>query len=63
VVFLATGKEKAEALYVTLAGPRQPVKLPAQRIHPGDGDLWWLVDGFAASLLPKELIDHSSEND
>jgi 6-phosphogluconolactonase len=55
VVFLATGTEKASALSSTLAGPRQPRQIPAQRIHPDNGNLWWLVDEAAASLLPEKI--------
>jgi 6-phosphogluconolactonase len=55
VVFLATGAEKAQALVTTLTGAREPDKYPAQRIHPGDGNIWWLVDKAAASLLPEKL--------
>lgn len=55
VVFLASGPEKAAALSAVLAGPRQPEKFPAQRIHPTDGQLWWLVDEPAASLLPEQI--------
>lgn len=55
VVFLATGAEKAGALAATLSGPREPVKFPAQRIHPRNGQLWWLVDQAAARLLPEQI--------
>ena len=55
VVFLATGQEKARALVNTLAGPREPVQFPAQRIQPVDGKTWWLVDEAAASLLPEKI--------
>ena len=54
VVFLVSGPEKASALAATLAGPRQPLNLPAQRIHPQDGHLYWLVDQPAASQLPEK---------
>jgi 6-phosphogluconolactonase len=60
VVFLATGQEKAAALSATLNGPRQPVQLPAQRIQPMDGNLYWLVDEAAASLLPDLIINNTS---
>ena len=55
VVFLASGPEKAAALSATLSGSRDLLKLPAQRIHPSDGQLYWLVDEAAASLLPEQL--------
>jgi len=55
VIFLATGAEKAQALATTLTGAREPVKYPAQRIHPAGGNIWWLVDTAAASLLPEKI--------
>ncbi|RPH55594.1 MAG: 6-phosphogluconolactonase [Chloroflexi bacterium] len=55
VVFLASGPEKARALAITLTGRREPVKFPAQRIRPLNGDVWWLVDQSAASLLPDHI--------
>ena len=55
VVFLTTGVEKAAALAATVSGPREPVRLPAQRIMPLDGRLWWLVDQAAASQLPDQI--------
>jgi 6-phosphogluconolactonase len=55
VVFLATGAEKAQALAATLTGARDPLQCPAQRIHPDDGKVYWLVDEAAASLLPGEI--------
>jgi 6-phosphogluconolactonase len=55
VVFLATGAEKSNALLATLAGPRELVRLPAQRIRPTDGCLWWLVDQAAAAQLPDSM--------
>jgi 6-phosphogluconolactonase len=55
VIFLATGAEKSAALAATLAGARDPVKFPAQRIAPSDGSLLWLVDAAAASQLPDSI--------
>ena len=56
VVFLATGIEKAMALAATAKGGAwEPVRLPAQRIMPLDGRLWWLVDQAAASQLPDHI--------
>jgi 6-phosphogluconolactonase len=55
VVFLAAGQEKAEALSKTLTGNPDPVNLPAQRIHPGAGNVLWLVDESAASQLPEKI--------
>jgi 6-phosphogluconolactonase len=51
-MFVATGKGKAEAVRDIIAGPRDPLKFPAQIIQPTDGELLWLLDKAAASLLP-----------
>jgi 6-phosphogluconolactonase len=51
VVFLVTGKEKAERLAEVLRGPGDPDRLPAQMIAPVEGPPEWLVDGAAASKL------------
>jgi len=51
-MFVVTGKGKAEALRDVIAGPRDPLKFPAQIIEPSDGELIWLLDKAAASLLP-----------
>lgn len=51
-LFLVTGAGKAPALRAVLAGPRQPERYPAQLIAPEDGQMTWLVDAAAASLLP-----------
>jgi 6-phosphogluconolactonase len=55
IVFLAVGSEKARAMADTLCGPREPARLPAQRILPVAGELSWLVDEAAASLLPEHM--------
>ena len=51
VAFLVAGEAKAEALQAVLEGPYQPRIYPAQLIAPESGDLVFLVDGAAASLL------------
>jgi len=51
-MFVVTGKGKAEAVRDIIAGPRDPLKFPAQIIQPTDGELLWLLDKAAASLLP-----------
>ncbi len=51
VLFLVSGQGKAEVLKRVLYGESQPVALPAQRIHPSDGRLIWMVDRAAANLL------------
>jgi 6-phosphogluconolactonase len=52
-MFVATGREKAEAVRDVISGPRDALKFPAQIIAPSDGELIWLLDRAAASLLPK----------
>jgi 6-phosphogluconolactonase len=49
VVFLVAGVEKAETVKALLEGP-QP-ELPAAKIKPVTGDVVWLLDQEAASLL------------
>jgi len=51
VLFLVSGKAKAHALKQVLQARLDPDALPAQAICPEDGDLLWLVDAEAASLL------------
>jgi 6-phosphogluconolactonase len=51
VVFLVSGAQKAAALREVLAGELRPHLYPAQVVQPDDGELLWLVDRAAASLL------------
>ena len=51
VVFLVDGADKAEVLHRVLQGPRQPVALPAQAIHPTEKPALWLLDAAAAAKL------------
>jgi 6-phosphogluconolactonase len=53
VVFLVSGTEKESALAETISGPPDPVRLPAQRIRPDNGKIWWLVDEAAGRLLSR----------
>jgi 6-phosphogluconolactonase len=51
VLFLATGKEKADAVRRLLKGERDPWRFPAQGVTPDPGTLTFLLDkGAAASL-------------
>ncbi len=52
VLFLVQGSEKAQALRDVLTTENQTERLPAQLITPVRGELYWLVDRAAASLLP-----------
>jgi 6-phosphogluconolactonase len=51
VLFLVTGEDKAETLSRVLSDVSMPEQYPAQRIHPTDGQLIWLVDEAAAQYL------------
>jgi 6-phosphogluconolactonase len=53
VMFMVTGAEKAAAVKAVLEGPRDPDRYPAQLVAPEDGELLWLMDRAAASLLAK----------
>ncbi|MEO7264420.1 MAG: 6-phosphogluconolactonase [Ferruginibacter sp.] len=52
IIFLVTGKAKAEILNTVLHDAYQPDKYPAQLIKPADGNLYWFVDNEAAAMLP-----------
>jgi len=51
IMFLVTGRAKAETLRAVLEGERDPRRYPAQLVEPDGGQLIWLVDEAAASLL------------
>jgi 6-phosphogluconolactonase len=51
VTFLVAGEGKAGALKEILEGDADPRAYPAKFIRPEDGDLTWMVDEAAASLL------------
>jgi 6-phosphogluconolactonase len=51
VMFLITGKEKAERVAEVLGGPAKAEPLPAQLIRPLDGTLEWFLDRDAASRV------------
>jgi len=51
VWFMVAGKNKAETLLNVLDGAYKPKQYPAQRIKPTDGNLVWMIDAEAASLL------------
>jgi 6-phosphogluconolactonase len=52
VLFLVSGKAKAERIYQVFHGEHDPLHIPAQAIQPREGELIWLLDEAAASLLP-----------
>ncbi len=49
VLFLVTGKAKAEVVRAVLEGPDG--QLPAQKVQPTAGEVIWLLDAKAARLL------------
>lgn len=51
VIFLVTGEDKAQMLRNVLHGPYEPDVFPAQVVRPESGNLLWLVDSGAASML------------
>ncbi|HEY6009680.1 MAG TPA: 6-phosphogluconolactonase [Geobacteraceae bacterium] len=54
VAFLVTGEGKAAILREVLEGGADPHQLPARLVRPEDGELLWLVDRKAGSLLRHE---------
>jgi 6-phosphogluconolactonase len=55
VTFLVAGEGKAEALKEILEGEADPRAYPAKFIRPEGGDLTWMVDRSAASLMDRAL--------
>ncbi len=53
LLFLVSGRTKANVLKRVLEGPRRPRELPAQLIAPTSGRIQWLVDSAAAAELEK----------
>ncbi len=57
VLFLVSGGGKAEILHRVLESGDPSDLLPAQRIRPDQGRVWWLVDAEAAGALSTGLRD------
>jgi len=51
IEMLAAGAGKAHVVWQVLRGPLDPFRLPAQNLHPVDGELVWMVDEAAAAKL------------
>jgi 6-phosphogluconolactonase len=51
VAFAIEGAEKSEIFAAVYEGPRDPVKYPAQIVHPVSGRLIWLADTLAAGAI------------
>ncbi|MGB0909169.1 MAG: 6-phosphogluconolactonase [Nitrospirales bacterium] len=56
VMFMVSGEDKAAALHAVLEGPSQADQYPSQVVNPVSGELLWLVDESAASLLQKSTV-------
>jgi len=56
VLFLVTGREKAEAVRqaITRSDPKE--RIPASAVQPTDGRLYWVMDEAAATRLDAGLI-------
>ena len=57
-VFLVSGKGKANILKAVLV--QKDENLPARRVRPENGVLYWLMDRDAASKLPSEVLHEYS---
>jgi 6-phosphogluconolactonase len=51
VRFVVAGADKASAVAAALEGPRDPLRQPAHRIMPLEGDVGWRIDDAAAAQL------------
>lgn len=51
IAFVVTGENKAEIMHEVLEGPSSYLRLPAQMIHPQQGELHWFLDQEASRLL------------
>jgi 6-phosphogluconolactonase len=56
VLVLVKGAQKAHMLVQVLQGDFNPKEKPIQTVNPIDGQLTWLLDEDAASLLSSKLI-------
>lgn len=52
IVVLVRGRSKAKMVADVLTGPIEPEEKPIQLISPVDGNMIWILDREAASLLP-----------
>lgn len=58
IVFVISGRDKAASLKAVFEDKKN--LLPAQRIRPLDGELIWLLDREAASLLSRDIIQENT---
>ncbi|MBI1294711.1 6-phosphogluconolactonase [bacterium] len=55
ILVLVNGKKKAAALRSVISGPHEPERLPIQALNPLNGQIVWLVDEAAFSLIEAEM--------
>jgi 6-phosphogluconolactonase len=55
ILVLVSGEKKAAALHEVLSGPMDPQQWPIQAISPLKGQLIWLVDEAAFSVIEAEM--------
>lgn len=48
ILFLVTGREKADAVHAVLEGDYNPAEYPAQIVRPTQGEVTWMLDTQAA---------------
>ena len=51
IMFIVAGRDKAAAVTLVLEGDQRPDEFPAQLVNPTDGNLRWMLDNDAGSLL------------
>jgi 6-phosphogluconolactonase len=51
VVFLVTGKDKADVVRQAITGSATVETIPASAVQPADGRLYWVMDEAAAARL------------
>lgn len=56
VLFLVTGREKAEAVRQAITRSEPVETIPASAVQPADGRLYWVIDEAAATRLDAGLI-------
>ncbi|HEV8481812.1 MAG TPA: 6-phosphogluconolactonase [Candidatus Eisenbacteria bacterium] len=56
VLFLVTGREKAEAVRQAIMRSDPVERIPASAVQPADGRLYWVLDEAAATRLDASLI-------
>ena len=51
VIFIVTGKNKANIVDAIINQKENYLDYPASHIHPKDGELYWLLDEESASTI------------